>query len=72
MKFVPCAGREACTDDGTHCRGCGRTHEEIARTREVTTALAELIVTTGSENADEFLEHVKAKTLKKVKAAGVL
>ena len=32
MKFSPCiAGK--CTDQGTHCEGCGRTHEEIAETK---------------------------------------
>ena len=31
MKFVPC-NSDLCTKDGTHCAGCGRSHEEIAET----------------------------------------
>ena len=69
MKFTPCAGREACNEDGTHCRGCGRSHEEIARTRELTSTLADFLIQAGYENPDEFLDYVGDKTLKKVKAA---
>ncbi|MDD1613160.1 MAG: DUF1289 domain-containing protein, partial [Methylococcaceae bacterium] len=29
MKFSPCISGK-CTYEGTHCGGCGRTHEEIA------------------------------------------
>ncbi len=32
MKFVPCQ-KGQCTYDGTHCEGCGRSHEEIAETK---------------------------------------
>jgi len=28
MKFSPCTGN--CTEEGTNCEGCGRSHEEIA------------------------------------------
>lgn len=28
MKFGPCIG--GCTNEGTHCEGCGRSHEEVA------------------------------------------
>ena len=28
MDFVACNGD--CTEEGTHCEGCGRSHEEIA------------------------------------------
>ncbi len=31
MKFKPCTGK--CTTEGTHCEGCGRTHEEVAAMR---------------------------------------
>lgn len=69
MRFVKCAGREACTDDGTYCRGCGRSHAEIHRTRELTGALTEFIVEAGYENPEAFLAHVQEKVLKKLKAA---
>lgn len=33
MKFNPCRGGAFCTDVGTHCEGCGRSHVEIAETK---------------------------------------
>jgi predicted Fe-S protein YdhL (DUF1289 family) len=33
MKFIPCKGSAFCTETGTHCEGCGRSHSEIAETR---------------------------------------
>ena len=38
-QFSPCTGKQACTEDDTHCRGCGRSHYEIARTRAAVDAL---------------------------------
>lgn len=69
MRFSPCASREACTDEGTHCRGCGRPHTHIARTRELTTLLSDFLIETGYENPEEFLDYVRNKALKKLKAA---
>ena len=68
MRFVPCAGRDACTEGGTHCRGCGRSHDEIARARELITALADFAQTMGYENPDEFLAYVSQKAGKKIAA----
>jgi Ca-activated chloride channel family protein len=39
MKFNPCTGE--CTDDGTHCEGCGRSHEEIEEMRNQVAGLVE-------------------------------
>jgi predicted Fe-S protein YdhL (DUF1289 family) len=68
MKFVPCAGRDACTEGGTHCLGCGRSHEEIARIRDLINALADHALTMNYDNVDEFLAYVAQKTGKKVAA----
>lgn len=68
MLFVPCAGREACTEGGTHCRGCGRSHEEIARTRELINALADHALAMGYENVQDFMDYVAEKSRKKVAA----
>jgi hypothetical protein len=69
MKFVPCAGRDACTEGGTHCRGCGRSHAEIARTRELINALADHVSSMDYDNVDDFLGYVAEKSRKKVAAA---
>ncbi|MCK5263208.1 MAG: DUF1289 domain-containing protein [Gammaproteobacteria bacterium] len=56
MKFSPCTGK--CTEEGTHCEGCGRSHEEIA---EMKTLVADLVVFAqkmGYENIDEFADGV--------------
>ena len=37
MKFYPCPGE--CTEDGTHCEGCGRSHEEIFEMKNLVVGL---------------------------------
>ncbi len=56
MQFSPCTRR--CTQDGTHCQGCGRTHEEIAATRKMIVALANFANEMEYENVDVFAEFV--------------
>ncbi len=65
-EFVPCAGKTACTEDGTHCRGCGRSHDEIARTRDAINALTQLALQQGYVNVDAFASYVAARIVKKV------
>ncbi len=64
MRFNPCAGREFCTEEETHCRGCGRSHQEIAATRELIRQVADLAE--RYENADEFLAYLARKAGKTV------
>jgi len=64
--FVPCAGKSACTEDGSHCRGCGRSHVEIARARDAINALADLAAERGYDNVEVFAEYVAARLIKKV------
>ncbi len=67
MKFSPCIGK--CTEEGTNCEGCGRSHEEIA---EMKTHIASLITFAKKmeyENTEEFADGV-AGTIKFVMGAG--
>jgi len=52
MKFSPCVGE--CTDEGTHCEGCGRTHEEVTETRELVNQVVQYAFGKGYENLDEY------------------
>ena len=49
MKFNPCTGE--CTDEGTHCEGCGRSHEEIA---EMRTLVADMITFANKMNYENY------------------
>lgn len=64
--FVPCAGKTACTEDATHCRGCGRSHEEIARARDAIAALADLAVEMDYTNLEDYAAYVAARIVRKV------
>jgi hypothetical protein len=66
MRFNPCQGKDNCTEDGTHCQGCGRSHEEIARTRELIGQVAAFAQAMGYENAEEFTAFVGNKAAGKV------
>ena len=68
VKFTTCRSKSLCTDGGTHCRACGRSHEEIARVRAFTGDLALFAVEMGYENPEEFLDYVARKALKKITA----
>ena len=64
--FVPCAGKSACTEDGSYCRGCGRSHDEIARARDAINVLADLAFQKGYDDVEVFAEYVAARIVKKV------
>ncbi|MBT9568875.1 MAG: hypothetical protein IV085_11315 [Thiobacillus sp.] len=65
--FTPCKGKTACRDDGEQCLVCGRSFAEIARTRELIDALAELACAQGYDNVDEFTAYIARKLEKKVR-----
>ena len=65
VEFVACAGKAACTQDGSHCRGCGRSNDEIVRTRDAINALTELALEQGYANVDAFARYVAARIAKK-------
>ncbi len=69
MQFSPCRGGDNCTQDGTHCQGCGRGHEEIADTREIIGALVQQAEKMGYENFEEFVNFVGMKAKGKIMMA---
>jgi len=56
MKFSPCSGK--CSDQGTHCEGCGRSHEDIAEMREKVGELVAYAQKMEYENVEEFADAV--------------
>lgn len=56
MKFNPCTGR--CTEGGTTCGGCGRSHEEIVEMKTHVTNLVAFAEKMGYENVEEFANTV--------------
>ena len=67
MKFNPCT--DNCTKDGTHCAGCGRSHEEIAETKKLVGALVEFAQRQDYENTEDFVNAVAKSLLKKLQAS---
>lgn len=65
MKFSPCIAGQ-CTDQGSHCEGCGRTHEEIAETKKLVKALVTFAQTKGYENHEEFAQFIGKSILNKL------
>lgn len=56
MEFKPCNGE--CTEEGTHCKGCGRTHEEIAGMKKRVGELADYARHMEYENLETFVNAV--------------
>ncbi len=65
MKFNPCiAGK--CTEEGTHCMGCGRSHEEIAETKKMVKALVGFAQKMNYDNIEDFSNFIGQSVLKKL------
>ena len=56
MEFIKCTGE--CTEEGTHCEGCGRAHEETQAIRKPVEELAAFAGEMGYENLADFVEGV--------------
>lgn len=69
MQFSPCKGKDYCTEGGTHCEGCGRSHEEIASTRALIGTVADYALEMGYENHREFAAFIADKAVNKVNFA---
>ncbi len=65
MKFIPCKGSTFCTDEGTHCEGCGRSHSEIAETRHLVNQLLEFVQKQDYENPEDFAQFISGSLIKK-------
>jgi predicted Fe-S protein YdhL (DUF1289 family) len=61
MEFSPCTGE--CTDKGTHCEGCGRSHEDVAAMRAMVNDLVAYAQEKNYENIDEYANSV-AKSIR--------
>jgi len=66
MKFSPCTGK--CTDEGSHCEGCNRSHVEIAEMKTLVDGLLTFAEKMNYENPEEFADGV-ASTIKYKMAA---
>jgi len=62
MKFSPCIDK--CTQEGSHCEGCGRTHQEIAETKKMVMALVNYAKMKNYENNEEFANAIGVKIAK--------
>jgi len=67
MAFKSCVNRNACTEDGTHCRACGRSHEEIAQLRQLVNETYALVNRWQYSNLDDFFVYLQKKIGKKLK-----
>ena len=56
MKFSPCTGK--CTEEGTHCEGCNRSHKEIAEMKTHIASLISFAEKMEYENIEEFANGV--------------
>ena len=65
MKFNPCITGK-CTDQGTHCEGCGRSHEDIAETKKLVKALVDFAQRKGYENSEDFANFIGKSLLNKL------
>lgn len=63
MKFSPCA--DNCTKDGTHCTGCGRSHQEIQSMSAIGVQLLNHLIEYDYDDPEVFLEIVSNKALQR-------
>ncbi|MCF7982670.1 MAG: DUF1289 domain-containing protein [Pseudomonadales bacterium] len=64
MIFSPCNGK--CTDQGTHCEGCGRTHTEVAETRKMVADLVAYAQKKGYENVEDYANSIARSVIYKL------
>ncbi len=65
MKFRPCISGQ-CTEDGTHCQGCGRSHVEIAETKNLIKNVVAFAQKMDYDNHEEFANFIGKTVLKKL------
>lgn len=67
MKFNPCV--DECTYDGSHCKGCGRSHEEIAATKKLVMSIVNFVQEHDYDNSEDFMSVISKSVLKKLRQA---
>ena len=65
--FRPCAGKNVCIENKTHCLSCGRKLTTIAKTRKLIEELANLALKEDYNNVEEFMEYIGIKAGKMVR-----
>lgn len=65
MKFNPCISGQ-CTEDGSHCQGCGRSHAEIAETKQLVNNLVVFAQKMQYDNSEEFVNFIGKSLFKKL------
>lgn len=66
MKYHACNG--GCTKEGTHCNGCGRTHEDVAKLNSMVKQLAGYAKDMDYENIEDFANSVATGIYYKLEA----
>lgn len=61
MKFSPCASQ--CTNDGTFCQGCGRSHTEISESKALVDKVVAHLFAYGYDDPENFLKMLNKKSL---------
>ena len=64
MTFKPCI--DECTSEGSHCGGCGRSHQEIAETKQLVKTAVDFIRAQNYDNPEEFVAAISRSILKKL------
>lgn len=64
--FTPCINRNACNDDGVRCRACGRTLDEIVKTKTLVDTVYQFVVDMNYDNSDLFMDYLSRKIAKKL------
>lgn len=65
MQFKPCISGQ-CTEDGTHCQGCGRSHAEISATKQLVKDVVSFAQGQEYENYAEFAQFFSKAVVKKI------
>lgn len=67
MRFSPCLGGTHCSKEGSHCKSCGRSHQEIAETKALAMAITQFALKMDYENVEAFAQFVTDKAVNKVR-----
>ena len=65
MKFSPCISGK-CTYEGSHCEGCGRSHQEIAETKKMIKELVSYAQKMEYENVEDYANFIGTSVLNKL------
>ena len=61
MKFSPCVNK--CTNDGTFCHGCGRSHTEIRENSALIDKVVAHLIKYDYDDPENFLKMLNEKSL---------